>query len=131
MMGGMETDALQFTLHSWRHLLPTAARQLRLSESEQFEIGHWRVGSAMPRKYDSAACVTEPTAKAAFLEAIASGWEIAEADCVAQVALAASPHLARLPVDLHESVPPLIRHPLWSSLKNFSSSAWDATSHTY
>ena len=53
---GMEADeALGYTLHSWRHLLPTAARQLRLSESDQVEIGHWTTGSAMPRRYDSAA----------------------------------------------------------------------------
>jgi len=84
ILGGMEADvALQFTLHSWRHLLPTAARQLRLSDSDQVEIGHWTTGSAMPRRYDSAACVTELTAKAAILQAMGRGWALAEPGCVA------------------------------------------------
>ena len=74
MLGGMEADtALEFTLHSWRHPLPTAARQVRLAESEPVEIGHWCAGSAMPRKCDSAACVAELTAKAAILGIITGG----------------------------------------------------------
>ena len=85
-MGGMEPEvALTFTLHSWRHLLPTAARQLRLSETEQVEIGHWSVGSAMPRMYDSAACVTELTAKNAICSAINKGWVLVDGGCVALV----------------------------------------------
>ena len=74
IMGGMGPEvALTFTLHSWRHLFPTAARQLRLSDTEQVEIGHWSVGSAMPRRYDSAACVTELTAKSAICSAFNKG----------------------------------------------------------
>ena len=84
IIGGMDPEiALTFTLHSWRHLLPTAARQLRLSETEQVEIGHWSVGSAMPRMYDSAACVTELTAKNAICSAINKGWTLVEGGCVA------------------------------------------------
>ena len=75
-------DALRFTLHSWRHLFPTAARQLRLPEHEQVELGHWSTGSGMPRRYDSAACVTELIAKSAVSNALRSGWRIAEAGCV-------------------------------------------------
>jgi hypothetical protein len=98
ILGGMEADvALQFTLHSWRHLLPTAARQLRLSDSDQVEIGHWTTGSAMPRRYDSAACVTELTAKAAILEAVGRGWALADPGCVA----ALPP-----PADVRCSLPP-------------------------
>lgn len=60
ILAGMEAeDAIRYTLHSWRHLLPTMARQLRLSGSEQVEIGHWSIGPAMPKRYDAAACVTE------------------------------------------------------------------------
>ena len=75
-------EALRFTLHSWRHLFPTAARQLRLPEHEQVEMGHWSTGSSMPRRYDSAACVTELIAKTAVTSAFKSGWQIAEAGCV-------------------------------------------------
>ena len=65
LVGGMVVDAaLEFTLHSWRHLLPTAALQVRLSGSDQVEIGHWAAGPAM---HDSAACVAELTAKSAIL----------------------------------------------------------------
>ena len=83
VLDGMEPrDALQFTLHSWRHLFPTAARQLRLPEHEQVEIGHWATGSSMPRRYDSAACVTELIAKTVITDAFRSGWELAEPGCV-------------------------------------------------
>ena len=85
MSFGMDAAlALTFTMHSWRHLFPTAARQLRLSESEQIEIGHWATGSSMPRSYDSAACVTELIAKSAITDALASGWQLAAPGCVPQ-----------------------------------------------
>ena len=42
-------EALTFTPHSWRHLYPTAGRQLDLSDTQLEEIGHWAKGSAMPR----------------------------------------------------------------------------------
>ena len=80
---GMEADAaVKFTLHSWRHLMTTMARQLRLPEAEQVEIGHWS-GSAMPRRYDSAACVTELSAKASIRSAIHAGWSLVDPGCVA------------------------------------------------
>ena len=83
ILSGMSaTCAMQFTLHSWRHLFPTAARQLRLPEHEQVEMGHWATGSSMPRRYDAAACVTELIAKNAVSSAFKSGWVIAEAGCV-------------------------------------------------
>ena len=84
ILAGMEADAaIKFTLHSWRHLVPTMSRQLRLPEAEQIEIGHWSTGSAMPRKYDVAACVTELSAKQAILNAVANGWQVADPGCVA------------------------------------------------
>ena len=84
IMGGMDPEvALTFTLHSWRHLFPTTARQLRLSDTEQVEIGRWSVGPAMPRRYDSAACVTELTAKSAICSAFNKGWSLVEGGCIA------------------------------------------------
>lgn len=83
---GLDTkDALRFTLHSWRHLFPTAARQLGLPENEQVEMGHWATGSAMPRRYDSMACVTELLAKSKVTNALSKGWTIAPPGCVPQV----------------------------------------------
>jgi hypothetical protein len=95
VIDGMEPQlAMQFTLHSWRHLFPTAARQLRLPEHEQVEIGHWVTGSSMPRRYDSASCVTELIAKTAITDAFRSGWLLAEPGCVP----APPPSVSRVPV---------------------------------
>jgi hypothetical protein len=55
VLSGLDTaSALEFTLHSWRHLYPTCAKQLQLADSMQTEIGHWAQGSSMPQRYDSA-----------------------------------------------------------------------------
>ena len=95
VLDGMEPKvALQFRLHSWRHLFPTAARQLRLPEHEQVEIGHWATGSSMPRRYDSAACVTELIAKTVITEAFRSGWALAEPGCIPSP----PPSVSRAPV---------------------------------
>jgi hypothetical protein len=103
VLDGMEPrEAMQFTLHSWRHLFPTAARQLRLPEHEQVEIGHWVTGSSMPRKYDSAACVTELIAKTAISDAFRSGWELAAPGCVPSP----PPALSRVPVVVSSCVNP-------------------------
>ena len=94
IIAGMTPEcALCFTLHSWRHLFPTAARQLRLPEHEQVEMGHWATGSGMPRRYDSAACVTELIAKTAVTSAFISGWQIADAGCIPS----APPSMSRCP----------------------------------
>ena len=41
-------QALEFTVHSWRHLYPTAARQLGMADGVTADIGHWSQNSAMP-----------------------------------------------------------------------------------
>ena len=80
---GMEAKvALTFTLHSWRHLFPAAARQLRLPEHGQVEMGHWATGSSMPRRYDSMACVTELVAKSKITQAFGAGWDVAQPGCL-------------------------------------------------
>ena len=114
IIAGMEPSvALTFTLHSWRHLLPTAARQLRLSETEHVEIGHWSVGSAMPRMYDSAACVTELTAKNAICSAINSGWTLVDRGCVA------------LPPPISKPAPPPAPSPPMVPLPQSSNQFWE------
>ena len=37
-------EALQYSLHSWRHLYPTMGTQLGLADSLQEVIGHWKKG---------------------------------------------------------------------------------------
>ena len=75
-------EALSYTPHSWRHLYPTAARQLGLSDTQLEEIGHWAHGSSMPRVYDSAACVSELLAKSKVVGAISKGWNVVEPGCL-------------------------------------------------
>ena len=75
--------------------MPTMARQLRLPEHEQVKIGHWATGSGMPRRYDSAACVTELGAKFSISSAVSRGWAPVAAGCVA--ADAPAPILSVLP----------------------------------
>ena len=53
-----------------------------MPEHEQVEMGHWATGSGMPRRYDSAACVTELVAKSVVTNALRSGWSVAEPGCV-------------------------------------------------
>ena len=72
-------EAVKWTLHSWRHLLPTASRQLRHPAEETNQIGHWAVGSQMPRRYDGALCCAELMAKADIRDALANGWSVAPA----------------------------------------------------
>ena len=75
-------DALQLTPHSWRHLYPTAGRQLEVPEAQLDDIGHWATGSGMPRAYDSAACVSELIAKSKIATALRAGWTVAAPGCV-------------------------------------------------
>ena len=114
IISGMSpSDALRFTLHSWRHLFPTAARQLRLPEHEQVEMGHWATGSSMPRHYDSAACVTELIAKNAVTSAFKSGWQLAESGCVPSV----PPVMSRCPaVAVPKQTKRKIQEPLVSTI---------------
>ena len=51
------------TLHGPRHLYPTAARQMLLSDGEQTEVGHWVERSGMPKLYDSIMSSVEVVAK--------------------------------------------------------------------
>ena len=68
------SEAIMFTLHGWRQLMPTMANQLGLPELEQEAIGHWRKGSAMPQHYDALHCSLETRAKDRILTAMAGGF---------------------------------------------------------
>ena len=47
--------ASHYTPRSWRHLHPTAVRQLALPDMQMEDIRHWARGSAMPKRCDSVA----------------------------------------------------------------------------
>ena len=72
-------ESLKWTLHSWRHWMPTCSRQLRHPDSETNECGHWSIASDMPRKYDQSLCCTELLIKNDVRKAIKRGWSMAEA----------------------------------------------------
>ena len=72
-------DACTYTLHSFRHLYPTMARQMILSNEEQTEIGHWtkpKCLSSMPDHYDAISSSVEITAKNKIVWAFQHGRRI-------------------------------------------------------
>ena len=74
---GMPTaGALDCTPHSWRHLYLTLVRQLRLADDQLNVVGHWAEQSGMPRRHDTAACVSELAAKAGVMDVVISGWKL-------------------------------------------------------
>ena len=69
-------EALSYSLHGWKHLLPTASRQLRQSNDETNQLGHWAPSSAMPLRYDATACTTELFLKHQIASALRDGWKL-------------------------------------------------------
>ena len=68
------TEACTFSLHSWRHWLPTATNQLNVAKEDRCTVGHWSANSAMPDRCDAAACVRELAVKSAVVAAYRRGW---------------------------------------------------------
>jgi hypothetical protein len=66
--------AIAFTCHSWRHFLPMVSRQIGQSNDQSEEVGGWKPGSDMPKRYDNIKCGKSLLAKAQCWEAIAGGW---------------------------------------------------------
>ena len=80
--GFTASEAMTFSCRSWKHLFPTAERQLRLSNETLNDLGHWAPNSGMPQRYDSAACVSELTGKATVRRAFQGGWSMVGPGCV-------------------------------------------------
>jgi len=101
LSGSDAAEALAFTPHSWRHIYPTMGRQLQVPDAQLEDVGHWKANSGMPRRYDSAACVTELAVKSSILSAVAAGWTPVASGCVPLPAPAtpapATPALAAAP----------------------------------
>ena len=70
-------EALQYSLHSWRHLYPTMGTQLGLADSLQEALGHWKKGSSMPRTYDAMINSMEIRAKQHVFSAVTQGLRVA------------------------------------------------------
>ena len=52
-LGMSPEEAVEYSLHSWRHWYPTAGKQLRLPDEQNVAMGHWSHGSNMPSTYDA------------------------------------------------------------------------------
>ena len=83
VLDGMpEVEAMSYSCHSWRHLYPTAGKQMGLTDGAVGEMGHWEAGSNMPRGYVSMACVSELLTKRAVCDAFSSGWDVTGPGCL-------------------------------------------------
>ena len=76
--GHSAEEAVEFNPHSFRHLMVTAGQQLAkfgvVKESDLDTVGHWARGSAMPRKYDAQAGVSEICTRESILQQLRLGW---------------------------------------------------------
>ncbi len=79
------STAATYNPHSFKHVLVTAAQQLRtfgvVTEDDIERLGHWSKGSSMPRNYDSAAGVSELVTRTKVINQLRAGWRpVAEGD---------------------------------------------------
>ena len=75
-------EAMTYSCHSWRHLYPTAGKQLDLSPDEIDSMGRWAPGTGMGTSYDSKACVSELVQKSKVADAIKKGWGLVDPGCI-------------------------------------------------
>ena len=75
-------DAVGYNPHGFRHVLVTAAQQLKhfgvVKEDELEVLGHWSRGSSMPRNYDMASGVTEMKVRNTVMSQFRKGWRPAQ-----------------------------------------------------
>ena len=83
VISGMELgEAMTFTCHSWRHLYPTAGKQLDMPPDSIDDMGRWQHGTGMSGVYDSRACVSELLQKTKVVSAVVGGWSLVDPGCV-------------------------------------------------
>lgn len=93
---GMDkAEAMTYSCHSWRHLYPTAGRQLDMDPKLIETLGHWAPGSGMAALYDSRACVAELTQKDKVRKAFAAGWDLVDPGCVPRQVPGPEPQVLR------------------------------------
>ena len=66
-------EALQYTLHSWRHICPTLSNQIGPDPLNQEAIDHWKRGSVMPQQYDAMTSSLEIRVEQDILSAVHGG----------------------------------------------------------
>lgn len=75
LQGMSQEEAATFSLHSFRHWLPTVANQLMVGEEDRQRIGHWAKGSGQADRYDAEACCRELAVKDSIPHAFRQGWK--------------------------------------------------------
>ena len=82
---GLDVDeAISYSMHSFKHLYPTAARQLGMDEPLIDVMCGWAVksSSGMPAVYDSVAASAELVHKSYVCKNVQAGWRIADEGCL-------------------------------------------------
>ena len=79
--------ACVFTMHSFRHLLPSCAFQLKMAEPDVKSMGQWGATPTIARQYDSAMVAAELASKDWIVQNLAGGWRPVSAGHVAPPAI--------------------------------------------
>ena len=74
ILGMQAPQACAFTMHSFRHVMPTCAFQLKLAEPEVKAMGQWGSKPAIARQYDAAMIANELAAKDWVIQNLSAGW---------------------------------------------------------
>ena len=70
------SEALTYSMHSMRHLLPTAGRQLGLDPEVVNLMGGWAGMFPMQAHYDSVSCAAELRPKLFIVQNVIKGWSL-------------------------------------------------------
>ena len=73
---------MTYSCHSFRHLYPTAGKQLDANSNDIESRGRWQPCGGMSERYDSKACVAELLQKTKVVSAVSSGWALVDPGCV-------------------------------------------------
>ena len=84
-LGMPSRDACRFTMHSFRHLLPSCAFQLKMPEPEVKSMGQWGKKPTIARQYDSAMLASELASKDWVLQNLAMGWRPVASGCLPEL----------------------------------------------
>ena len=76
LAGCKPEEAVSFSMHSFRHVYPTMARQLLVPDSVVGVMGSWASRDPMPGHYDSIDCTAELAYKEFVRSNYAAGWRL-------------------------------------------------------
>ena len=115
LTGCRPDEAVSFSMHSFRHVLPTMARQLLVPDSMIATMGGWRSGDPMPGLYDSIAASSELAYKEFVRANFVAGWKLQDVGMLPMPAVVplgvpgASLRVPDLPAPPLPELPPPVR----------------------